>query len=302
MTDRVRPRFERRSDAISLGLVIAHLAFVAIPVLLAARWGPGWWLAPLWLWFGCSFHGLLNLWHEASHGLVFRERVANDLLGRWVLAPLVVGDFDSYRQRHWDHHRFVGEPGDTKDAYLLDLKNGGWERLLFDCLSLRAALRKRAATDPTEARPNAGRAWLARAVALHACFVMGLFLVALAPGRAPLDAMIAAVVAWGVVFAYGLGSLTLLVASLRTLAEHGAGEDGSEIVGRAHLRNLRCGPIERLVFGAWGFADHATHHREPAVPSYRLGEATRMLVEAGDTRMQPLTNYRGRLLTAASGH
>jgi fatty acid desaturase len=301
VTQRVRPRFERRSDWISLGLVIAHLAFVASPVLLAARWGPGWWLAPLWLWFGCSFHGLLNLWHEASHGLVFRERAANDLLGRWILAPLVVGDFDSYRQRHWDHHRFVGEQGDTKDAYLIDLKGSGLGRLLLDCLSLRAALEKRAATDPGDDRPGAGRAWLGRALVFHACFAAVLLLVALAPARPPLGAIVAASLAWGVVFAYGLASLTLLVASLRTLAEHGAGEDDAEIVGRARLRNLRCGPIERLLFGAWGFADHATHHREPAVPSYRLREATQMLVDGGDTRMRPVANYRGRLLAATRG-
>ena len=47
----------------------------------------------------------------------------------------------------------------------------------------------------------------------------------------------------------------------------------------AALRNFSDGLLNRLIFGSYGFADHATHHHYPAVPSYRLPALTRALAQ-----------------------
>lgn len=57
-------------------------------------------------------NGLLNLLHECAHYHVFTKRKGSDILGRWVLGPVAVADFDSYRKRHWDHHRKLGQDDD----------------------------------------------------------------------------------------------------------------------------------------------------------------------------------------------
>ena len=73
--------------------------------------------------------------------------------------------------------------------------------------------------------------------------------------------------------------------------EHPA-DDGAPRVGRATLRNFTCGPIGRLVMGSYGFAEHATHHREPAIPSYHLRAAT---AELGEPALVPRRGYGAML-------
>jgi fatty acid desaturase len=61
---------------------------------------------------------------------------------------------------------------------------------------------------------------------------------------------------------------------------------------------LKCGPIERLIFGCYGFAEHATHHRNPAIPSYHLAEATRELAVV-DATLIPELSYVEILMVQA---
>jgi fatty acid desaturase len=291
--------FPRRSDAISWAVVLAHLAFVLAPVYLAAAVGPSLWLIPLWLWFGCFMHGLINLLHECAHTSTFRERATSDALGRWVLGPLVFADFDGYRRRHWDHHRHFGLAGDTKDAYLADLRGAGLRTLLLKSLVLAEAAKKlRVQSDAPAASRDGSKRWLLRTACIQAGFLLSLGLVAAAanPGR-PVRALVAVALAYGFVYAHGLAALTTFVATLRAIAEHQQAPDDVLRVGRATLRNFACGPFERLLFGAYGFAEHATHHREPAVPSYQLRTATAFL--QADPAFAPREGYLARLRALA---
>src|SRR5690606_27245626 len=43
--------------------------------------------------------------HEAAHRLLFVNRVANDLVGRWLLAYPALLPFEAYRRVHFAHHR-----------------------------------------------------------------------------------------------------------------------------------------------------------------------------------------------------
>ena len=290
-------RLQRRSDAVSLAVVVAHLGFALTPVYLAAIAGPRPVLVLLWLWLGLSMHALLNLLHESAHALVFRSRPANELLGRWLLGPLVFADFDGYRDRHWAHHRHFGAEGDTKDTYLISIRGWRLPWLVLRCLALREAGRRWLVLTRQGAPPPGA---LGRTLLVQAVLSSSLLAVALAVHPDAPAALAAALVAYLGVYVYGIGSLTTLTASLRTIAEHQQGLDGAPTEGRAALRNFTCGPLERLVLGAYGFAEHATHHREPAVPAYHLPALTERL-GAADPGLLPRRGYVATLALLVSG-
>jgi fatty acid desaturase len=289
---------QKRSDRASTGIVIINVAVVLGSVYLAAALGFGWSIAPLWLWFGLSLNSLLNLMHEAAHSLVFQNRRGSEILGRWVLGPLVLADFDGYRDRHWEHHKHLGEAGDTKDTYLISIRGWGMLFLIARCLILIEAGRKLAhqlhTKTPALGPSKRTGVLLARIVVAHALLGSSLLAVAWAAQRDLSRALLSATVAYGLVYLYGLGSLTVFAAIMRAVAEHQIGGDGSMKQGRAALRNFNAGPLSRFFLGAYGFAEHATHHYEPAIPYYRLPAATESLMKSVPG-LTPRESYFGTL-------
>src|SRR5581483_6359486 len=139
--------------------------------------------------------------------------------------------------------------------------------------------------------------WLVRLAVFQGVLLSSLFATAwLASAHNLAAALLRTVIVYGFVYVYGLVSLTLLVATLRAIAEHHPAADDGQISGQAALRNLLCSPIARLIFGCYGFAEHATHHLEPAIPSYRLSSATRALAEGSPT-LRPQFGYLDVLIT-----
>jgi fatty acid desaturase len=275
--ERSSGKIVKRSDLLSATVVGAHLAFVLAPVYLAARTG----LSPLcllfWAWFGLSMQGVLNLMHETAHLHVFRSRRANQILGHWVLGPLMFADFDRYREVHWAHHRNVGKEGDPKYSYKIDIR--GWRFFSFALRSagLIEAIRKlryvHGSAKPVSTVP-AGRAWLVRTALVQSAFLGSLFLVA--PGDMK-RVLISVVTAYGFVYFYGILSLTVMAANLRAIAEHQLGHDQIEVAEAAALRNLASTPVTWLIFGSYGFSDHASHHQAPSIPYYLLRSETERL-------------------------
>ncbi len=285
--------FERRRDPVSWAVTAAHVALVFAAVPLAAVLGPSPAVIGLWLWFGVTMNSLLNLMHECAHRLAFRRRASNDLLGRWVLGPVSLADFDAYRRRHWAHHKNLGLDTDTKDAYLVEIGGPGLLRLLVRCLTLREAGRKLAhqgVAPGGEEHPVARGAALARTAVVQGLLAGTVLVVAAAAHDGTGRVLAAAAVAYGFVYLYGLASLTVFAATLRAIAEHQTGDDAALDEGRAALRNFRTGPLSRLVFGSYGFSDHATHHRRPSVPHYRLSEVTAALASE-EPGLQPRSGY-----------
>jgi fatty acid desaturase len=297
-------KFKKRSDLRSLLTVVAHLALVLAPVYTAAYFGPGLAWVAFWFLFGFLMNGLLNLMHECAHYHVFISRRGSDFLGRWVLGPLALADFDGYRWRHWKHHTHFGIDGDTKDAYLVDIHGAKLIMLVVRCLILSEAWGKfRHQTAENEANttePNYHFRWLARTAMFHALFFGSLLCVAgPVAGRSWLQALLTSALAYGFVYAYGLASLTVLVATLRAVAEHQLESGHPPSLRRGALRNFKCGPISWLVFGAYGFAEHGTHHCEPGLPYYHLSEATVELA-AEDPELVPSHQYLEEIALLAS--
>jgi fatty acid desaturase len=298
--------FKKRADAISWVAVLCHVSLVLAPVFLAAWNGPSvYWIAS-WLWFGLLMSGLLNLMHECAHFHVFQRRQGSDLLGHWLVGPLALADFEGYRQRHWKHHTHLGVDGDTKDAYLVDIH--GWKLLsvFLQCLSLQMAVRKfqvqvelKASQEVATLRP---KPWIERTIAVQGMFFLCL-LVAAGPAagrRIWPQGLLVAIAAYTCVYLYGLASLTVFAATLRAIAEHQLEPGQHSETGRAALRNFQCGPISWLIFGAYGFAEHATHHREPGLPYYHLSKATAQLT-AEDVQFARSDRYFTELFTLATG-
>jgi fatty acid desaturase len=298
LSTEINPRqYRKRSDAVSVVAVAIHIAFVIAPLYISAIIGPSLFLIPLWLWFGLTMQGLLNLVHECAHYHVFKKRWGSDLLGRWVLAPLIVSDFDNYRGIHWSHHKELGSVKDPKYSYKIDIR--GWRLLVFflQCMigveawrKLHYQNRERANTDLASSR-----FWIVRLLVAHCILAVSLFATAWRFGtHGARSAVLNTAIAYGVDI-YGLAALTLFAATLRAIAEHQDGPDHPETVSQAVLRNLRCGPIERLIFGCYGFAEHATHHHYPAIPSYHLSNATAELAIRTPS-LTPRLSYKEILL------
>ena len=65
--------------------------------------------------------------------------------------------------------------------------------------------------------------------------------------------LLAAAVAYGFVYAYGVMSLTVWVTTLRAITEHRRTGSDANVCGEAALRNFSPGALDRLIFGAYGF-------------------------------------------------
>jgi fatty acid desaturase len=98
-----------------------------------------------------------------------------------------------------------------------------------------------------------------------------------------------------VVYIYGLMTLTLFAATMRAIAEHQVATDQPAWSGHAALRNFSCGFLSRLLLGAYGFAEHATHHLEPSIPYYRLPKLMDRVATA-NPGLAPTRTYVSTLL------
>ena len=75
-------------------------------VVALALWIGQWWaIAIAFLLMGRAFALYAILAHEAAHRLLFANRRANDLVGRWLLAYPAFVPFDLYRRSHMAHHK-----------------------------------------------------------------------------------------------------------------------------------------------------------------------------------------------------
>ena len=132
--------------------------------------------------------------------------------------------------------------------------------------------------------------WVFRTAAFHAVFFSLLLSAAILGNteRGLAEAALRVVLVYAA-YLYGLSSLTVFFVSLRAIAEHQIGSEDTASSGQAALRNFSPS-TSGILMGAYGFSDHATHHERPAIPYYRLGEATRDLARA-DKQYAPMQSY-----------
>lgn len=101
----VRTPLRRISDLRNVGSVVLTWG-QAVATVGVAVWldNPLVWVAAFLL-MGPVHARFAIIAHEAAHKLLFTNKRANDLVGRWLLAYPALVPFDVYRRSHFAHHR-----------------------------------------------------------------------------------------------------------------------------------------------------------------------------------------------------
>src|ERR1700722_13823760 len=74
---------------------------------------------------GAGQHQLTGLAHEASHHILFKNRLWNDLASDWLCMFPLYSSTQHYRLQHIAHHQFVNDPDRDPDVSQLQT-SGHW--------------------------------------------------------------------------------------------------------------------------------------------------------------------------------
>jgi fatty acid desaturase len=274
-----RKLLEKRSDVISLCITSLHIVAVMSLVYLNIIFPFHWWLTIIWtLVFGISMHGILHIMHETGHNHIFKHKSWNEMLGNWVLGPLFFTNFEVYKVRHWGHHTYIGVEGETKHAYFVNIKGINFFLFIIRSFLMIEAFRRFAhqfKDSNSKIKSQAKVNWMVRTIITQSIFMGSLLLCALLVTHNDIWRSIILFIISYASYMYALMNVTIIVSTLRAIAEHQINSDGSTTVGFAAIRNFRSNIFTRYVFGAYGFSEHLSHHRFPAVPYYNLPKVTK---------------------------
>ena len=259
----IRP-FMVRSDARAWLMVGANSALIGLAFALPALW-----LNPLTvvlslLLLGARQLGMAVIYHDCSHGVFFRTRWLNDLIGHWVAGGLLNTSLYAYRAYHLKHHQFAGTVDDPDlgiaSAYPTSARS--LKRKLTRDLTGQTGI-KALKAQFTRFRPKRNAPF----VVAHLVLFSVLWLA-------------------GIPWAYLLWWLAYvfvhqLVTRLRFIGEHGVAIDRLSADARDNTCTTRISWWERLFVAPNYVNYHLEHHLSAAVPCYRLPELHRLLTEKG---------------------
>ena len=100
-------RLQRTDNVTNVAFVAADWLVIAGAVAASVRLDSALALAAAVLIVGCRQRALMNLLHQASHGQLFANRVANRWCGRLLIAFPLAMSLDAYRRTHLAHHRHL---------------------------------------------------------------------------------------------------------------------------------------------------------------------------------------------------
>jgi fatty acid desaturase len=118
-------------------VIILALTQVAVFYCVYRNWY--WAAVPLVLFASHLMHGLLIGFHEASHGLLRKNRRFNEFDGV-LIGILSFTSFTLYRAAHQTHHMHLGTERDEELWPFVDTKVPRWGRVTFALLELFAGL------------------------------------------------------------------------------------------------------------------------------------------------------------------
>ena len=225
---------------------------------------------------GSRQFGFAVLMHEASHGLLFKNRRWNDAVGQWLCAFPIMLDLDPYRPYHAQHHRHTETDKDPDLAL-----SRGWP-------VSRASFARKIGRDLTGIagvrryfgylKSVSGRAdWPVARRLGHLIYKLRGFLVT----NLILLALFSLTIGWywyGLLWWVPLLTWYSLVYRLRNIAEHALvpGEDEFNVA-----RTTLASPLYRWLLAPMNVNYHCEHHLLPACPWYSLPRMHRMLKERG---------------------
>lgn len=120
-------------SAFSVVSILFYLTQVALG--FAVHHGNYWVAVPLVILCSHFMHGLLIGFHEASHSLLRRNRLANDLEGL-LIGTFSFISFTLYRVAHQSHHSHLGTQRDVELWPFIDPGMPRWARVAAACVEL----------------------------------------------------------------------------------------------------------------------------------------------------------------------
>ena len=122
---------KRRSTIKSVFYIVLEFAIIAFSAYLVIN--VNYFFVPLSIvLIGVRQRALVVLVHEGSHRNLFGNATLNDILTTLFCAIPMFISLDTYRKKHGEHHRFLGDPDKDSD-YLHDpdLIKKGWIKVYF---------------------------------------------------------------------------------------------------------------------------------------------------------------------------
>lgn len=268
-TPQFRERLRRIPNARN-ALAVGETYAEAIAIVVLAVWLDNWFVwAAAFVLMGRIHAKFAALMHEAAHRLLFRNRKANDFVGRWLVGFIAFTPIDSYRRGHMAHHREEFGP-DEPDIPL-------YRGYPISRASMRRKL-TRDATGRTGWKLFKGlfRAVNAddRSIRFQARAILGTQLVLIVIG-------IAVGHPW-VYFILWLGPyLTVwrVINRLRSIAEHGGMQRSKD--RRLTTHTVRQHAVARFFLVPHHIGWHLAHHVDSGVPMANLPSLHRELRRAG---------------------
>jgi fatty acid desaturase len=251
----------RRSNTLAIAYIV--LDYLVIVAAVTAAHLLGHWAVKVTaiLVIGTRQVALLNLVHTAAHNALFRTRRLNVSL-EWLFAYPILETVSTYRREHNNHHIAIARRSPDRHAYLLDdlrlsargLVGRTWVVLMrpllgHGALQLTTGVIRRMRSCPA----------FALKICSYWCATVAFF---------------AGLSLFSLLVLYWLLPLCIVYPALNLWAEV-----SDHFNTNAETRN------QHGLFYGWVIKPHemyhATHHRFPAVPFYRLAAATRDLHRSG---------------------
>jgi fatty acid desaturase len=272
---------------------IIVIAFVLTEVALGAAIFRGWvWLAvPLVLIASHFMHGLLIGFHEATHGMLRRNRRFNEFDGI-VIGMFGFMSFSLYRAAHQTHHAHLGTERDEELWPFVHPEKPRWFRILAafaeltagllftPFLFLRTFLR---AGSPIRSKKVRRRIWAELALSV-----------------AVLSGLLAAVAHWHAwtyfVWMYLVPSaIAANLQSWRKYIEH-VGLTGSTVNSATRNIVAESWPGRLMAFTLLHEPFHGVHHRHAGLPHAELPQFAAELQPKSPDERSPFPSYRHALL------
>jgi fatty acid desaturase len=224
-------------------------------------------------------HRLSGLGHEASHYVMFKNPVANELVSDFLCMFPILAMTQQFRATHLGHHRFVNDPHFDPDVVRLNqpfplrwpmAKAVFWLRFVVGALwppYLLGYLWGQAKNANFVGGPDMRNVYSKRVgSALRTVYWLALLSVVYATGS------------WKILWWFWLVPLLTFypfLMQLREIAHHSNAPDDGD------LTNSRIFDVNPLIRGSvfpYGQESHVTHHLFSMLPHYRMAEANGILM------------------------
>jgi fatty acid desaturase len=224
---------------------------------------------------------LLALMHESAHRLLFRNKRANDMVGRWLLGYPAFVNTDGYRHVHMAHHREEfgpNEPDIPLYANYPITSRSFWRKMSRDAFGRTGVRLLKQQFSALWRGKSPSRTAQIRIIATQIVFLV------------VASVMVSPLLYVGLWLGPYL-TVWRVMNRLRSIAEHGGlrADDDRRITTHTVRQHL----LPTFFFVPFGLGWHLAHHTDPGIPFRSLARYHREMERAGYvTAVIEYPNYR----------